>query len=367
MSDYFDRVETQLAELVGAGAHRSRWAPARPRARRSSAALRRPRRFSGPLALAGSAAIAVAVVIVALLSLHHGGPAASSAQPGAARIDPSLVANYRLLRRPRTAGDGLPGGLGASAVRRGLFPSQSDWLDSYGPPPRAASLGLLPELTRRTTIPGTGYRAWIIPGRHGMCWLTQNGPVPDPAICVGSLRHRPGALIDGPWTDVIIAGHGIIGLVTDRVTAVVLVTAHARRRLPLHDGFYVSPLPTGDQRLIAETRTGSEPLYPQKLPAPTRRTLGSDGRAMSRASHPEVVLTGTRGLTVALGWEMTCSRTPTGDDSRGEQWQRPVRVPAVVPISFPGGSKRLAYCYGAATITDSVHAHGIAAVSIALR
>jgi len=38
-------------------------------------------------------------------------------------------------------------------------------------------------------------------------------------------------------------------------------------RVPLSDGFYVSPIPTGGERLVAITRRGAEPLYPQRSPA----------------------------------------------------------------------------------------------------
>lgn len=365
MNDYFDRVESQLGALIEAGAHRRR---------RLAPRLMLPRaRFGGAVAFAASAAIVAVVAAVLLVTLHHR-PNASAPAVSDAAIDHSLVANYKLLRRPLTRGDQLPGGYTTESVAKGRFPRTSDWLQSFGRPPSLASIQLLPSLTRRTTIPGTEYSAWLIPGRHGMCWLTEgagNSP-PNPAVCVGSLQHPSTALVDGPWTDVETDGPRIVGLVTDRVRAVWLVTADNRHvNLPLHDGFYVSRLPVGHQQLIAITRSGPMPLYPQRMVPPRHVVADSATKVISRTSRPRLVLEGTPGLRVDVQWEMSCmSRLQAVGSSqdttpvKGYQQHADYRLPASVPVGFPAGSSGLPSCYLATTVSISKAARGEAKVTI---
>jgi hypothetical protein len=326
--------------------------------------------------------LALTIPAVALLTVHRNLQSArSTARATAREIDPSLARNYRILRRSLTPAGALPPGFaqhGAAGVARGLFPHGGEWLPGQPGPPSISSIGLLPALTQRTTIPGTGYSAWVIPGRHGMCWTSENGRLPpDPAICVGSLERRAAAIIDGPWVAVEIVGR-IVGLVTDRVLSVKLVNAAGQgHRVPFHDGFYVSDFPTAAQRLVAVTRRGIEPLYPQRMPAPRSRIVGSATKTVARSARPEVVLTGKRGLHVRLMSEMSCMTPPVaaGRSSgsgqtapvMGYQHQGAYQLPVVVPLGFPTGSSRLAACYVSAMVTAAAGTRGTAQVVIADR
>lgn len=370
MNDYFDLVENQLGELIEQGAHR--------RARVLIAA-RLPRIPVGTFALVASTALALAVAAVVLVSLHRGAapqPAGAGVRGG--EIDPSLVRSFRILRRPLASADRLPAGFadgGVVGVRRGMFPRSTAWLTSQPAPPSIASIGLLPAFTQRTTIPGTRFAAWLIPGRHGMCWFTDGGPFPafpNPAVCVGSLEHPATALIDGPWTDVENAGQNIVGLVTDRVRSVMLLEGGHAHRVPLHDGFYVSPLPTGSERLVAVTRGGTQPLYPQRIASPPV-ILGNAEKTIARSSRPAVVLTGSPGLHVQLMSEMTCMKRhemaggpPSSSESpaKGYQHQATYRVPALVPLAFPAGSSNLPACYVNTSASVAAHAPGTVQVTI---
>jgi len=375
MDDYFDRVETQLGELIEHGAHRRRRFVTGPRL---------PRIPVGALALAGSTAVALAIVAVVLLSVHRRPPPLSGgAGVGADQIDPSLVRSFKILRRPLTRVARLPAGFatgGFKGIERGQFSRSTTWITSEARPPGVAGIGLLPALTQLTTIRGTGYSAWLIPGRHGMCWFTRsssssNGPpFPYPAVCVGSLAHPATDLIDGPWTDVETSDQSIVGLVTDRVRAVMLVNgAGPGHRVPLSNGFYVSPLPTGHERLVALTPSGAQPLYPQATPKPPR-IVGSATRTIARSSRPEVVLTGSRGLHVQLMSEMSCMtpKAAAGDSGdtgivRGYQHHAAYQVPAVVPIGFPSESSRLPVCYTSVIVQAGARTRGTVRVAIAER
>jgi hypothetical protein len=364
MDDYFDRIETQLGDLIERGAHR----------RRGLAGL--PRITGAQLALACSTAIVVAIVTVALVNVHPSRPRSSPAA-GESQVDPSLTGNFRILRRPVTPSDRLPQALlqfGLDGVRRGMFARSESWLAGEPAPPPVASIGLLPELSRRTTIPGTGYSAWVIPGRHGMCWFSasapryENTPFPYPAICVGPLTHPAAALFDGSWTDVEAVDNAIVGLVTDRVLAVILVDASGHRQpVPLSEGFYLSPLLRDGQRLLAVTRSGLEPLYPQSVTSPQApRILDSAAKTIARSSHPAATVTGPRGLTVELSWEMTCASSLSDASADAQGYQSPEsthRLPAVVPIGFPAGSSKLRQCHLAVIVVDRAR-QGVVRVAI---
>jgi hypothetical protein len=151
-----------------------------------------------------------------------------------------------------------------------------------------------------------------------------------------------------------------------------LVTAGNRHvKLPLHDGFYVSRLPVGHERLVAITRSGPTPLYPQRM-APSRRIIaGSATKVISRTSRPRLVLEGTPGLRVDVQWEMSCmSRQQAAGSSqdttpiKGYQRHADYRLPASVPVGFPAGSSDLPSCYLAAMLSISKAARGEAKVTI---
>jgi hypothetical protein len=369
MDDYFDLVEEQIGAAIAAGAHR----------RRHVARLPEPRFGLGlglaRLAVAGSTAIVLAIVAFVLLNIHGGAKprATTSAQE---RVAPTLVRDFRILRTPVTSSDRLPPHFvtgGAAAVERGMFTRD---LSFTSPGPRqvsnVASIGLLPALTRRTEIPGTGVTGWVIPGRRGLCWFaeTRTLTIPLDAECVGLPADPATAVIDGPWAGVDGFTNHLVGFVTDRVLAVRLVGRDgASRKLPLHDGFYVSPLP-GSGRIVAVTRTGIEPLYPQRT-VTTTRIAGSAGKPISRTAHPAIVLTGAAGLRAQLSWEMSCmSRAQAAGGSeptpaiRGYQHEHAYPVPAVVRIGFPTGSSQLPSCVVSAFATVPVHARGTVHVAI---
>jgi len=376
MDDYFAQIEEQLGAAVAAGAHRGRGPLAR---------VPRPRLAFGfgsglgRLAAAGSTAIVLAIAAFVLLNVHGGrSPVASQKNPQ--QIAPVLIREFRILRTPVTSADRLPlhfADDGIAGLERGLF--QRDLTHTY-PGPRqvsnVASIGLLPALTRRTEIPGTGYTGWVIPGRHGLCWFTEprNLPFPLDAECVGVPADPATALIDGPWAGVDSDNDELIGFVTDRVLAVRLVDRNgASRTLPLHDGFYVSPLP-GSGRIVAVTRAGVEPLYPQRT-ITTTRIAGSAAKVISRSAQPAVLLAGTAGLRVQLSWEMSCmsraeaaggaaAAAATGPPIRGYQHQHSYPVPAVVRIGFPTRSAGLPSCDVGAIAVVPAHARGTVHVVI---
>jgi hypothetical protein len=124
--------------------------------------------------------------------------------------------------------------------------------------------------------------------------------------------------------------------------------------VPLSDGFYVSPLVTGSQRLVAVTRHGVKPLYPQTIPKGPF-IADSATTTVARSSTPEVVLSGQRGAVVQLSLEMTCTAN-AGGSAVGNQRGGTYRLPATVPVRFPAGSQRLRYCYVAATVSEQTHA-----------
>jgi len=130
---YFDGVGSQLSALAAAGAHQS--TTRRPR-------MRLPRIAPG-LALAGSLLVVVAVVgvVLAVRPDRQGGAATGGATTG--RIDPSLVRNYAILRRPSVGTDRLP----------------TDVLDRLTPTVRAQN-GLLPSRSRRIPLPGQRPLPW---------------------------------------------------------------------------------------------------------------------------------------------------------------------------------------------------------------
>lgn len=96
------------------------------------------------------------VIVVAIPAVAPGGGLASQQTSGRVSVVPSaLITHFRILRRPLRPTDRLP-----PHAPRGLT--------------RSRFLGLLPSLARREIFPGTGARAWLVPGRRGFCYLAQD-------------------------------------------------------------------------------------------------------------------------------------------------------------------------------------------------
>lgn len=206
----------------------------------------------------------IAVVVVALalagagaLGLSTGSTGGSSRAAAAistsdAGIDPVLVRNYRILRRPVQRGDSLPADYASGMIPRRLG--------------REARLGLLPALARRAVIPGSRLEMWLEPGRHGACtWIAERAPsgaaitggFGSSCSSVSQLVHATwtiggGAfLVPGPPIKPLSQGEPSLasGLVPDRTT-VELVSrtgAGARKTLALADGFFAIRFGHGDE------------------------------------------------------------------------------------------------------------------------
>jgi hypothetical protein len=254
MDDYYGLLEAQLRALTERGAHR----------RRLGGRMSRPRISGAMVALAGSAAVVLTITgifITAGGGLHAIGPAAHGGSNG---IDPTLIRNFKILRRPLQSSDRLPPALPTAAVKQG------DMFRLATPPgqPTPASLGLLPALARRVVIPGTQFSAWLIPGRRGFCWDARHGTSQLLAAVCGPLQDPNTALLDRNGTAIYRAASGgliTVGLVTDRVLSVEQVTRDGKRhQLPLSQGFFVASYTA---RVIAITANGPRTLLPvQALP-----------------------------------------------------------------------------------------------------
>lgn len=189
---------------------------------------------------------------------------------GSAGIDPTLLRNYRILRRPVAPGDQLPSSVLArqqqlAAIARGAHGPQSLAARSQ------ASLGLSPSLARRAVIPGTKLEAWLEPGRHGFCVLlaevTVGGPPNDGGFGDGcgpvaiSLSAGTGGgafLAAGPPLAPGASGSPALasGIVPDRVSSVELVTATgATSGLRLAEGFFATRFAAGDRLYAVIGRT----------------------------------------------------------------------------------------------------------------
>jgi hypothetical protein len=246
--------------------HRHRLTERGAHSRRSGTHRPTPRITAGTVALLASVAVSFGIAAVFLLSTRHPHaptrPAERSSSPKTGQyvsengIDQALIRNFKILRRPLRPSDRLPAALAQIAT-----PSAPIIGDS-----RPASLGLLPKLAREATLPGTGFRAWLIPGRHGLCWDAEYAGHELGASC-SSFQNSGTALAATDGYDSVRTRTGLItiGLVTDRVLALELVRPHGQRtRVPISDGFYAGSGISGKnliENLIALTANG-----PQILP-----------------------------------------------------------------------------------------------------
>ena len=216
-----------------------------------------PRIAAGIVALVASVAVVFGVAAVFLLSSRMPHAPAHASLSGTGQpvvengIDQALIRNFKILRRPVRPSDRLPAAL--AQIARPSAPLNGG--------SRPTSLGLAPDLAREVTLPGTGLRAWLIPGRHGLCWDAEYAGHELGAFC-SSLQNSATALAATNGNDSVKTKTGLltIGLVTDRVLALELMRPHGQRtRVPISDGFYAGYGISG-KNLIAITASGSQIL-----------------------------------------------------------------------------------------------------------
>lgn len=216
-----------------------------------------PRITAGIVALVASVAVVFGVAAVFLLGVRNPHAPAHASLSGTGQhvvengIDQALTRNFKILRRPVRSSDRLPAAL--AQIARPSAPLNGG--------PRPTSLGLTPDLAREVTLPGTGLRAWLIPGRHGLCWDAEYAAHELGAFC-SSLKNSATALAATNGNDSVKTKTGLltIGLVTDRVLALELMRRHGQRtRVPISDGFYAGYGISG-KNLLALTASGSQIL-----------------------------------------------------------------------------------------------------------
>ncbi len=245
--DYFDQLETRLAELTAAGAHR----------RRRGLNLAWPRSPLPALALAVSVVVVAAVAGLALSARNSTPEPAPAQRPATSAISPVLVRNYRILRRPVRAGDALPAAF--ARINSGYE--------------------LVPRLARRGVIPGTRIEMWLEPGRNGFCvYLAERlpsganpakplgsscGPARDNTPLVGVVAGDSNSAVGPPalgfsTNEPVLAR----GIVPDAVTGLVL--AHGRgkpEQIKPIEGFFAVPFRPGD-RLYAIRHGQADQILP---------------------------------------------------------------------------------------------------------
>ena len=190
------------------------------------------------------------------------GPASMSARTGSTSVDSQLQ------DPPQTGSpsDRLPPALAQIATLRAPLNGGS----------RPTSLGLTPDLAREVTLPGTGLRAWLIPGRHGLCWDAEYAGHELGAFCSSlQTRRRLSPLPTGR-----------LGQDENRLLTIGLVTARPRARADetlrtanpssIRDGFYAgygisgkptSPSPPAALRFFL-AHPASSSSTPSGLPPP---------------------------------------------------------------------------------------------------
>jgi len=273
---------------------------------RRSGARRPPRIPAGTFALVASVVVSASIAAVFLLSARN--PQAPTRPPkpasslaagqhvGEHQIDQALTRNFKILRRPLRASDRLPAALAQIAMPNAPINGDS----------RRATLGLVPSLAREVTLPGTGFRAWLIPGRHGLCWDAVYASHELGASC-SSFQEPSTALAATNGRDSVRTRTGLIsiGLVTDRVLALELLRPHGpRTQVPLSDGFYAGYGISG-KSLTALTATNSQ-ILPRTSSESVFDTIRSP-TAISPAAHQRgALLAQVRLRSPAAG------RTPEG-------------------------------------------------------
>jgi hypothetical protein len=236
-----------------------------------------PRINAGVVALVASLAVTLGIAAVFLLNVRkpHApiGPAPRVSLP---RIDQAVISDFKILRRPLLPTDRLTGTLTQIATPNAPISGAS----------RPASLGLVPKLAREANLPGTRFRAWLIPGRHGLCWAAEYRTQVLGAFC--SSFRNPAQALAATGSDASVkttTGLITIGLVTDRVLALELIGPHGQRKpVPISDGFYA--VDGAGNNLIATTATG-----PQILPgASSELVLNTVGSRDTSVTAPDQLL-----------------------------------------------------------------------------
>jgi hypothetical protein len=113
------------------------------------------------------------------------------------------------------------------------------------------------------TLPGSGIRAWLIPGRRGLCWDAQYAGHELGASCSSS-QNLAWALAATNGYDSVRTKTGMltVGLVTDRVLGLEMIRPNRQRtQIPITDGFYAGYGISGS-KLVALTAKGPETLPP---------------------------------------------------------------------------------------------------------
>lgn len=247
--DYFDQLETRLAELTTAGAHlRRRRGP-------HLGWLRSPL----PALALGVSIVVVAAVVAIALSTRSGSPSPQPAhQPMPSAISPVLVRNFRILRRPVRPSDALPAAYARLGVDR--------------------SFGVVPQLARRAVLPGTRLETWLEPGRSGFCvYIAERLPS-------GAARTRGFASSCSSAVNAVPPEVGAVqfstngpallrGIVPDNVSWLVLAPAHGK---PLEvrptEGFFAVAYRPGD-RLYAGGHGEADQIFPLAAPQPPLANL----------------------------------------------------------------------------------------------
>ena len=251
------RLLVGLPSRINGVGHTSRPSERGAHGRRSENRRPVPRITAGIVALVASVAVVFGVAAVFLLGVRkphapaHASLSGTGQHVGENGIDQALIRNFKVLRRPVRPSDRLPAAL--AQIARPSAPLNGG--------PRPTSLGLTPDLAREVTLPGTGLRAWLIPGRHGLCWDAEYAGHELGAFC-SSLQNPATALAATNGNDSVKTKTGLltIGLVTDRVLALELMRPKGQRtRVPISDGFYAGYGISG-KNLIAITGSGSQIL-----------------------------------------------------------------------------------------------------------
>ena len=180
------------------------------------------------------------------------GPAAPAHEVPTAGVDPVLVRNLRILRRPLRASDQLPSAFKARPTGALLLPAS--------PPGQMnpSMLGLLPRLARRATIPTTGVSVWLIPGRRGLCWDAEDhtGRLAG-GVCTNQTQTSATLIDSAP---IGAGGRLTVGLVTDQVRSLVQIDAKRKQHpVPFSDGFFVA---NHGNQVLATTDSGSRTALP---------------------------------------------------------------------------------------------------------
>lgn len=302
MDDYFDRLERHLGDLLEQN-----------KGRRRLPSVHRPRGASTALALLLSVAIVAGVVAVALQTNGGGQPPVALQQPASGAIDPQLIRAFPILRRPVRTDDRLPPAFTMDLSGRLGVPA---WQVS------PAALGLDGQMAHRATISGTGFSAWLIPGRHGFCWDAWDSSRRFLGGMCGRSRGVT-AVTDG--IGVAYADGVTLGLVTHHVVSLQLVNSSGvRRSVPLADGFYAASSRPGD-RLLARTDTGREvALTVVDLPGARGRAIPVPGSLVGQSAlsspHRATAPAGTAWISRSAGrywlWVDASQMTPnTGNQS----------------------------------------------------